>query len=43
MIAFLGLLEDKYGGVDEYIRKYVGLSDEDIAIIKDNLLTPSRL
>ncbi|KIM46439.1 hypothetical protein M413DRAFT_17086 [Hebeloma cylindrosporum] len=45
MQAFLEHFDEKYGGVDEYVRRYVGLSDEEIAIIKRNLLIPgtSRL
>jgi len=42
MEAFLHLLEDKYGGAEGYIRKYVGLSNEDIATIKDHLLVPAN-
>ncbi|KII95039.1 hypothetical protein PLICRDRAFT_48010 [Plicaturopsis crispa FD-325 SS-3] len=38
MIAFLRLLEEKYGGVDGYLKKYVGFGDEDIAIIRRNIL-----
>ncbi|KZT24581.1 hypothetical protein NEOLEDRAFT_1094430, partial [Neolentinus lepideus HHB14362 ss-1] len=41
MIAFLGLLRDKYGGVAEYLRRYVGLTDGDIETIKHNMLYPS--
>ncbi|KAF9006632.1 protein-tyrosine phosphatase-like protein [Cyathus striatus] len=40
MLAFLQLLQDKYGGVEEYIRRYVGLSDEEINTIRDRLLVP---
>jgi hypothetical protein len=42
MIAFLSLLEDKYSGVEEYVRRYVGLSDQDIATIQSNLLITSN-
>lgn len=38
MIAFLQLLEDKYGGVEEYLRKYVDLTNDDISSIRRNLL-----
>jgi len=45
MQAFLEHFDEKYGGVDEYVKRYVGFSDEEIAIIKRNLLIPgtSRL
>lgn len=40
MLAFLRLLEKKYGGVEGYLKTYVELSDDDIARIRRNLLTP---
>ena len=40
MHAFLQLLEEKYGGVEEYLRRYVHLTDEDIEKIRKNLLVP---
>ena len=40
MLAFLDLLRDKYGGVDSYCRKYISLSDEDLAIIRSNIVIP---
>lgn len=45
MQAFLEHFDKKYGGVDEYVKRYVGFSDEEIAVIKRNLLIPgtSRL
>lgn len=45
MIAFLELLESKYGGAEGYIKHYVGLSEHDINIIRNNILVPgdSRL
>jgi len=42
MEAFLQLFEDKYGGAEGYIRKYVGLHNEDIATIKSHLLVPAN-
>jgi hypothetical protein len=39
MIAFLSLLEDKYQGVEMYLRNYAGLSDDDIGLVHDNILT----
>ncbi|KAH8096727.1 protein-tyrosine phosphatase-like protein [Cristinia sonorae] len=38
MLAFLHLLREKYGGVEEYLKQYVGLTDADIAAIRRNLL-----
>jgi hypothetical protein len=38
MIAFLKLLEDKYGGVDTYVKNYLELNDDDIRKIQDNIL-----
>jgi len=45
MIAFLELLESKYGGAEGYIKHYVGLSEHDINTIRNNILVPgdSRL
>jgi hypothetical protein len=45
MQAFLEHFDEKYGGVGEYVKRYVGFSDEEIATIKRNLLIPgsSRL
>ncbi|CAL1700431.1 unnamed protein product [Somion occarium] len=41
MLAFLALLREKYGGVREYLKKYVHLSDQDIDIIRQNMLALS--
>lgn len=38
MMAFLALLQDKYGGVESYVQKYVDLSGEDIEAIRKNIL-----
>jgi hypothetical protein len=38
MQAFIKLLEERYGGVKEYVRGMCGLSDEDITTIRQNLL-----
>ena len=40
MIAFLQMLQDRYGGAEAYLRNVVGLSVDDIAIIKRNFLSP---
>jgi len=42
MMAFLGLLRDKYGGVEGYMKNYLAISDDDIQIIRKNLLTLAR-
>ncbi|KAI0776215.1 protein-tyrosine phosphatase-like protein [Trametes elegans] len=41
MLAFLHLLEDRYGGVEAYLKNYVGLTDNDIAAIRKNFLIPA--
>jgi len=41
MLAFLNLLQEKYGGVKQYLKTHTQLSDEDIAIIQQNILSPS--
>ncbi|GBE79887.1 protein-tyrosine phosphatase-like protein [Sparassis latifolia] len=38
MLAFLALLHEKYGGVENYLKQYVRLSNEDIEIIRRNML-----
>ncbi|KAH9938005.1 protein-tyrosine phosphatase-like protein [Fomitopsis serialis] len=38
MLAFLSLLRDRYGGVEEYISTFAGLSPHDIQQIRTNLL-----
>ena len=40
MIAFLHMLQDRYGGAEAYMKNVVGLSAEDIATIKRNFLSP---
>ena len=40
MIDFLQLLQKKYGGVEEYLRKYIELADDDISTIRRNILVP---
>jgi len=42
MLAFLLLLEEKYGGVEEYLRSVVRLTDEDISIVRSNILVAPR-
>lgn len=37
MIAFLQMLDDEFGGVEMYLTKYCGLTDEDLKTIKCNL------
>ena len=40
MMAFLNHFEEKYGGAVEYLKHYVGFSEEEISRIKNNLLVP---
>ena len=42
MRAFLRLVDEKYGGVEGYLKSYVELSDEDIDAIRRNLLIPEH-
>ncbi|EGO02003.1 hypothetical protein SERLA73DRAFT_71160 [Serpula lacrymans var. lacrymans S7.3] len=42
MEAFLTLLDKKYGGVDEYAKRYLGLTQEDLATIRKNLVVSSK-
>ncbi|KAI0042286.1 hypothetical protein FA95DRAFT_1525503 [Auriscalpium vulgare] len=39
MLAFLKLLEERYGGVEAYVKKYCELNDDDIGTIRRNLTT----
>ncbi|KAL4247084.1 Protein-tyrosine phosphatase-like protein [Abortiporus biennis] len=41
MHAFLDLLDRTYGGVDKYLKHHVELTDEDIDVIRRNLLVPA--
>jgi Tyrosine phosphatase family len=41
MQAFITMLNERYGGVEEYVRRTCGLTDQDIAIIRQNLLAPN--
>ncbi|KAJ7228313.1 protein-tyrosine phosphatase-like protein [Mycena pura] len=40
MSAFLEMLDTKYLGVEEYVKCFAGLSDDDITTIRRNLLVP---
>jgi len=42
MAAFIALLDSKYGGASEYLKQCAFLSDEEIAIIKANLISNSK-
>lgn len=41
MLAFLQLLRERYGGAEEYLKRYVHLTEDDINIIRRNLLVPN--
>ncbi|KAF8204637.1 protein-tyrosine phosphatase-like protein [Pholiota molesta] len=45
MQAFLKHFDEKYGGAEEYLRRYVGFSEDEISQIKKNILitSPQRL
>lgn len=38
MTAFLDLLQDKYGGAEMYVKRYMQLGEEDVIVIKRNLI-----
>jgi hypothetical protein len=41
MLAFLNLLETKYGGVEAYLHTHASLTDSDLATIRSNFtITP---
>jgi hypothetical protein len=40
MQSFLKYFQEKYGGAEAYIRRYVGLTDDEIATIKRHILIP---
>jgi len=42
MVAFFDLLEEKYGGVETYVKTYTGLTDEDLKTIRSNLVVPTK-
>jgi hypothetical protein len=39
MIAFLHLLDERYGGENKYLMSHVGLSEEDLAMIRRNIIS----
>lgn len=39
MFAFLQMLQEKYGGVRQYLKQYLDLSDVDIDVIRRNIIT----
>ncbi|KAI9068474.1 hypothetical protein FKP32DRAFT_1663747 [Trametes sanguinea] len=41
MVAFLKMLDERYGGVENYVKNVVGLTDDDIATIRKNFLVPA--
>ncbi|KAL0950285.1 hypothetical protein HGRIS_010264 [Hohenbuehelia grisea] len=38
MTAFLSLLEERYGGVETYLKRVIGFSEEDVLRIRQNIL-----
>lgn len=39
MLATLEMLSEKYGGAEGYVKTYCGLSEEEIAMIRMNLIS----
>ena len=42
-MAFLGLLEEKYGGVENYVKYNLGFSADDVTTIRRNVLLGAKL
>ena len=42
MEATLRMVRDKFGGAEAYVKKHLSLSDDDIALIKANLLVSAE-
>lgn len=40
MLAFLALIDDKYGGVEGYLKEYVHLGEQDLETMRRNMLVP---
>lgn len=38
MIAFLDLIRERYGGPAQYVKTHCDLSDDDVEVIRHNLL-----
>lgn len=38
MVAFLAFLQEKHGGAEEYLKRFCHLTDDDIKVIRENLL-----
>ncbi|KAF8437257.1 protein-tyrosine phosphatase-like protein [Boletus edulis BED1] len=42
MHAALSLIKDRYGGVEAYVKNFCGLDDDDISVIRSNLLVAAK-
>lgn len=42
MRAFFNLLEEKYGGVETYVKTYTELTDQDLKTIRSNLVVTTK-
>lgn len=42
MLAFLSVLQERYGGVEAYAKHFLSLSDDDIEKIRGSMLSPSN-
>jgi hypothetical protein len=42
MRATLEMIKEKFGGAEGYVKKYMSLTDEDIQIIRKNLVVQGR-
>lgn len=43
MLAFMGMLREKYGGAEGYAQNVCGLSVEDVQVIRRNLVVKAKL
>jgi hypothetical protein len=41
ILAFLELIQSKYGGVEQYLKQHAGFTDGDIAKFRENILIPA--
>ena len=42
MLAFLSMLQEKYGGAENYVTTYCELSNQDIDTIRTNVLETTK-
>lgn len=40
MSNVLDIIDNKYGGAEGYVKDHLGMTDDDIEIVRNNLLVP---